>query len=262
MPLNPIQVTNAFSNDPGDRIYQDVGLDGINDDSENIKMGPYINNLSTVLNPSALQQAKADPSRDNYVWYRDAAFTENDGIVRRYKDFNNTQGNSQINDGSSIYSSAATLYPDGEDINRDNTMNETEEYFQYIVSIKPNTSGQMQIGNNFIVDRKEVAINNLPDGTSRIETWYQFRIPIANYNKRVGNIPDFKSIRFFRMYATDFDSTVVMRFGKLELTRNIWRRFPFKIDESGNYHSPTSRHRRLDFWHFLHQSKSPLSRQD
>ncbi len=240
VPLNPIQVTNAFSNDPADRVFQDVGLDGLNDDSENVKMGPYISNLSTVISPAALQQAKADPSRDNYVWYRDPAFKESDGIVRRYKDFNNTQGNSQINDGSSIFSSAATLYPDGEDINRDNTMNETEEYFQYIVNIKPNTSGQMQIGNNFIVDRKEVAINNLPDGTSRTETWYQFRIPIANYNKRVGNIPDFKSIRFFRMYLTDFDSTVVMRFGKLELTRNIWRRFPFKIDESGNYQPPTT----------------------
>ena len=35
------------------------------------------------------------------------------------------------------YSSAATLYPDAEDLNRDNTLNETEEYFQYIVDIKP-----------------------------------------------------------------------------------------------------------------------------
>ncbi len=36
----------------------------------------------------------------------------------------------KINDGSE-YSSAATLYPDAEDLNRDNTLNETEEYFQY-----------------------------------------------------------------------------------------------------------------------------------
>ena len=239
VPLNPIQVTNAFSNDPADRLYQDVGFDGLNDDSERVKMGPYLSNLNGVLSPAALSLAQADPSKDNYVWYRDPKFTENDGIVRRYKDFNNTQGNSQVNDGS-VFSSAATLYPDGEDVNRDNTMNETEEYFQYIVNIKPNTNAQMQIGNNFIVDRKEVPINNLPDGTSRIETWYQFRIPIGNYNKRVGNIPDFKSIRFIRMYLTDFDSTVVMRFGKLELTRNIWRRFPFKIDETGNYQPPTT----------------------
>ena len=30
VPSNPIQVTNAFSNDPDDRPYQDVGYDGLN----------------------------------------------------------------------------------------------------------------------------------------------------------------------------------------------------------------------------------------
>ena len=35
VPLNPIQVTNAFSNNPAeDRPYQDVGLDGLNDDTK------------------------------------------------------------------------------------------------------------------------------------------------------------------------------------------------------------------------------------
>ena len=239
VPLNPIQVTNAFSNNPADRIFQDVGFDGLSDDSERVKMGPYLTNLNGVLNAAALRNAQDDPSQDNYVWYRDASFSSTDGITKRYKNFNSPQNNSQINDGSA-FSSAATLYPDGEDLNRDNTMNETEEYFQYVVNIRPPSSAQMQIGSNFIVDRKDVGINNLPDGTSRTETWYQFRIPVGSYNKRIGNIPDFKSIRFIRMFLTDFDSSVVMRFGKLELTRNIWRRFPFKIDETGNYTPPTT----------------------
>ena len=30
-PVNPIQVTQAFSNDPADRPFQDVGFDGLND---------------------------------------------------------------------------------------------------------------------------------------------------------------------------------------------------------------------------------------
>jgi cell surface protein SprA len=232
VPLNPIQVTNAFSNDPADRIYQDVGFDGVGDDSERVKFGPYLSNLNPTLTPAAQLQVQSDPAQDNYVWYRDAAFSSSDGIVARYKNFNNPQGNSQVNDGSA-FSSAATLYPDGEDLNRDNTMNETEEYFQYIVDIKP--PAQMNVGANFIVDKKEVPITGLPNGTGRNETWYQFRIPIGSFSKQVGKIPDFKSIRFIRMFLTDFDSTVVMRFGKLELTRNIWRRFPFIIDESGRY---------------------------
>jgi cell surface protein SprA len=239
VPLNPIQVTNAFSNDPADREFQDVGFDGMADDSERVKLSPYLSALSGVVSPAALAAAQADPAKDNYKWYRDESFTGNDGIQIRYKNFNSPQGNSSINTGG-VFSSAATLYPDGEDLNRDNTMNETEEYFQYTVQIQPPSSRQMEIGNNFIVDRKEVPITNLPDGTNRTETWYQFRIPIGSYNKRVGNIPDFKSIRFIRMYLTDFDSAVVLRFGKLELTRNIWRRYPFKIDTTGTYVPPTT----------------------
>jgi cell surface protein SprA len=238
VPLNPIQVTNAFSNDPADRTFQDVGLDGNDDEAERVKMAPYLNSLAGVLSPAALAQVQADPAQDNYSWYRDPGFGPNDGIVQRYKNFNSPQGNSAISDGSSAFSSAATLYPDGEDLNRDNTMNETEQYFQYIVDVL--TPNQMNIGVNFIVDKKEVPITNLPNGTGRNETWYQFRIPIGAFNNRVGNIPDFKSIRFIRMFLTGFDSSVVIRFGKLELTRNIWRRFPYKIDTTGNYNPITS----------------------
>ena len=52
------------------------------------------------------------------------------------------------------------------------------------------------------------------------EKWYLFRIPIAEYEKKVGNIPDFKSIRFIRMFMTGFEDSVVLRFAKLELVRN------------------------------------------
>ena len=236
-PLNPIQVTNAFSNDATERQYQDVGFDGLDDAGEKSKRAPYLAALAPILNTAALQQVTADPSLDDYIHYRDAGFTNKDGILKRYKNFNNPQGNSKVNDGS-IFSSAATLYPDAEDLNKDNTMNESEEYFQYIVDIKPQTNPAMQIGVNYIVDKKVVPVK-LVNGNTRNETWYQFRIPIGDYNKKIGNIPDFKSIRFIRMYLTNFSDSVVMRFGKLELTRNIWRRFKNKIDSSGIY-SPIS----------------------
>ena len=77
------------------------------------------------------------------------------------------------------------------------------------------------------------------DGTTRNETWYQLRIPIDSYNKKVGNIPDFKSIRFIRMFLTGFQDSVTVRFGTLSLVRNTWRKFQYKFDSSGNY-SPTS----------------------
>ncbi len=239
VPLNPIQVTNAFSNDAADRVFQDLGFDGNNNDSERVKRAPYLTQLQGAVNAGAYQLAAQDPSSDDFSNYRDAVFTPNDGILKRYKNFNNPEGNSKVNDGS-IFSSAATLYPDAEDLNRDNTMNESEEYFQYIVDVKPVNDPTMQIGVNYIVDKKTVNITGLPDGTTRPETWYQFRIPIGAFNNKIGKIPDFKSIRFMRMFLTDFEDEVVMRFGKLELTRNIWRRFPNKIDSSGIYSPVTS----------------------
>ena len=173
-----------------------------------------------------------DPSADNFKPYRDASYDQqNAGILRRYKDINNPSGNSPVNaNNNTQFVNAFTQYPDAEELNRDNTLNEAEEYFQYKVDIKPN----MPVGSNFITDKRIVNVN-LADGSSRAETWYLFRIPVDQYQQKVGNIPDFKSIRFIRMFVTNFADSVVMRFGKLELVRNQWRKFKNKIDTSGMY---------------------------
>ncbi|MES1217306.1 MAG: cell surface protein SprA, partial [Bacteroidota bacterium] len=224
VPANPLQVTNAFSNNIDDRKYQDVGFDGLQDDEEKTKFSTYLASLP----PAAAARAQLDPSADNFRPYRDESFPDNTGILQRYKDINSPQGNSPVANNNSEFVNAFTQYPDAEELNRDNTLNESEEYFQYKVDIKPN----MQVGSNFITDKRVVNVN-LANGTSRPETWYLFRIPIDEYQQKVGNIPDFKSIRFIRMFATNFDDSVVMRFGKLELVRNQWRKFKNNIDTSG-----------------------------
>jgi cell surface protein SprA len=242
VPRNPIQVTNAFSTDPADRPFQDVGYDGLSDTAErNYRRNDYLDILAANFgtNSKVYQDALADPSSDDYQYYRGANLdAQGADILARYKYFNNPQGNSPIADNKSQYSSAATLYPDQEDLNRDNTLNETEEYFQYIVDLKPPTDPEMNIGQNYIIDKKVVGVK-LVDGTSRNETWYQLRIPIDSYDKKVGNIPDFKSIRFMRMFLTGFRDSVTVRFGALSLVRNTWRKFQYKLDSSGNY-SPAS----------------------
>ena len=237
-PRNPVQVTNAFSNDPEDRPYQDVGFDGLTDSAEvRFRGNDYLNVLAASFGTSSqiYRDALADPSSDNYQYYRgDQLDARGAGILERYKRFNNPQGNSPIARDNSQFSSAATLYPDQEDANRDNTLNETEEYFQYVVDLKPPTAPEMNIGQNYIVDKKVVGVR-LADGNVRNETWYQLRIPIDSYNRKVGNIPDFKSIRFIRMFLTGFEDSVTVRFGKLDLVRNTWRKFQYKLDSTGNY---------------------------
>jgi cell surface protein SprA len=228
IPANPIQVTTAFSNDAADRPFQDVGLDGMTDDSERGKFQRYLNILSATYGTGSAiyQKAAADPSNDNFTNYRDAAYDAAQvGILGRYKNVNNPQGNSPIATTGQTTISAYTLYPDQEDLNKDNTMNTLEEYFEYKVDLVPNG-----FGSGFITD----SMRFTPSGGVE-QTWYQMRIPISEYTQKVGNIPDFKSIQFIRMYLTGFTDSVVLRFAKLELVRNNWRNFNYNIDTTGNY---------------------------
>ncbi|MHA4809313.1 T9SS outer membrane translocon Sov/SprA [Flavitalea flava] len=230
VPANPIQVTTAFSNDASDRPFQDVGLDGMDDAAENRKFQNYLGRLAATygIGSQIYQNALADPSNDNFTNYRDSRYdASRTGILGRYKNVNNPQGNSPIATAGQTTITAYTLYPDQEDLNRDNTMNELEEYFEYKVNLVPDS---LKVGQNFITDSTSFT----PSGGAR-QTWYQFRIPISEYYQKVGNIPDFKSIQFMRMYLTGFSDSVVCRFAKLELVRNSWRSFSYKVDTTGQY---------------------------
>lgn len=230
VPANPIQVTQAFSNDPADRPMQDAGFDGLDDEAERRKFALYLNQLAATYGPTSeiYLKAYADPAGDNFVNYRDGAYDNSrTGILGRYKQINSPQGNSPVASSGSEFVSAFTLYPDQEEFNRDNTLNELEEYFEYKVELNRN---DFIVGQNFITD----SIGFTPSGGIP-EKWYLFRIPIDQYQNKVGNIPDFKSIRFIRMYLTGFTDSVVLRFAKLELVRNQWRRFNYELDTTGQY---------------------------
>ncbi len=234
-PLNPIQITQAFSNDPNDRPFQDVGFDGLDDDAERRKKAYILQRLANNFGIASpiYQQALTDVSNDNYKWFRDASFDQSGtGILGRYKNHNNPQGNSPVaSTGGGQFTPAATLYPDNEDLNRDNTLNETEAYYEYEVNLRPG----MDVGiTPYITDKKRVTVN-AADGTTKIEDWFLFRIPIRGYTSKVGNLADFKSIRFARLYLTDFEDSVVIRMARMDLVRNMWRQFSFNLDTTGSY---------------------------
>lgn len=233
VPANPIQVTNAFSNDPADRPFQDVGFDGLTNDAEKIKFNNFLSQIGLIVptGSAAYQKIANDPASDDFKNYRDGDFdNQRADILTRYKNINNPQGNSPIATAGSNFTTAFTLYPDQEDFNRDNTLNEIEEYFQYKIDLSP---ANLVVGQNYITDVRDFLPPNVPG--ARREKWYLFRIPINGYEKKVGNIPDFKSIRFIRMFLNGFEDSVVCRFAKFELVRNQWRRFAFQIDTTGTY---------------------------
>jgi len=234
-----VPLVNAFDNDPTLRPVQDVGLDGLPDAEERVRKATFLANINaTVTNPAAVAQLNNDPSSDDYYYFQDPNFFANEpSIINRYKYFAGTEGNSPVQTNS-ISTTAGTSLPDKEDINNDNTMNEDEEYFQYVVHMVPG----MNVGTNPYIVTEEDGNNDpniVADGTGTKARWLQFRIPISSYANRVGSIGDFTSIQFMRMFLTGFsDSSIIFRFGTLQLTRNQWRTYDLSLDDGCDGVSP------------------------
>ena len=223
-------LTNSFDVDAESRQYQDVGLDGLRDVDERVFFDTaYIQKIESIygVNSDAYNIALTDPSSDNYSYFLgDDLDDESASILKRYEYFSGIDGNSAIPNPTPTMS---TTIPNTEDINFDNTLNESESYYQYNIPLFPG----MQIGDSYISDIQETEANT-PNG-NRIIKWYQFKIPVQQPEKTVGSIRDFKSIRFIRLLLKDFDQPVVMRFATLELVRGEWRRYNFSLKREGEY---------------------------
>lgn len=228
VPSFGMQITRAFDNEPSSRTLQDVGFDLLSNDEEKVKFQRFLDDLQPRVGGPASQtyiDASNDPSNDDYQFFRGNGL-DDAPILRRYKRYNNMQGNSPITDVSSSFSSASTTVPESEDLNRDNTLNEGENYYQYRIDLNPSS---MLVGSNFITSKYENPGVNLPNGNKEPETWYQFKIPINEFQNKVGNINDFRSIRFMRMYLHGFDDSTTLRFARLQLGRNTWRRYLYSL---------------------------------
>ena len=217
-------VTYAFATTSGSRALQDVGFNGLTDaEEQTFYKSAYLDQIQGKVNQAVFDSIFADPARDDYHYYRGSDWDEMRApILLRYKYINNPQGNSPDSDSrTESYDTSYKSTPDVEDINQDYTLNEYEKYYQYHVSIRPE---DLVVGNNFIVDKREYT-QTLRDQTHSTVTWYQFRIPVDEFESRQGNINDFSSIRFMRMFLTGFKKPIVLRFGTLDLVRGMWRTY-------------------------------------
>ena len=216
-------VTYAFATTSGSRAQQDVGFNGLTDQEEQTfdYYQDFLNDIRGKVPQEVWDSIYADPANDNYHYFRGSDFDQIQApILQRYKRINNPQGNTPDSDmRRESYDTSYKTTPDVEDINQDYTLNEYEKYYQYHVSIRPE---DLVVGHNFITDSR-VGSGTLRNGERYEVTWYQFRIPLDRYEQKVGAINDFTSVRFMRMFLTNFKRPIVMRFGSLDLVRGEWR---------------------------------------
>ena len=247
-------ITYAFDNQAGSRALQDVGLNGLSTEEEQTGNNVYAAYMNRIRNlfPAEVQNMAADqfsplndPAGDNYHYFRGSDYDEQQlSILERYKKYNGTEGNSVESEQSpENYDTSARNVPDVEDINQDNTMNENERYYQYKIRLSPH-GDEMQVGKNFIVDKKEVTITLETESGQETKpiTWYQYKIPIRESSsyKNIGRISDFSSIRFMRMFLHNFSDSVILRFGTLELVKGDWRVYEQELNIPGTSPNPNT----------------------
>ena len=225
----------AFSNEPGSRAMQDVGLNGLSSEQEKVwpAYRQYLTELQSRVSPDVWNawnndrfSPRNDPAGDNFHYYRGTDYDEEETpILLRYKHFNGTEGNSPATEQQTeTYGTASTLTPDVEDINLDNTLNEYEKYYQYKVVLRPD---MMEVGRQHITEKKVRKVT-LRNGETQEVTWYQFKIPLKGDSasvQKIGAIRNWKSIRFMRMYLTGFEKETHLRFATLDLVRGEWRQY-------------------------------------
>ena len=238
-------IVNAFDNDESARKYQDIGYDGLGSThglaDEQSFFADYIQQIALLHGTAsrAYQNAMQDPSGDDFHYYRGSDYDDADMKINdRYKYFNNAEGNSGVDaDNTEGYSTAASSYPNVEDINKDNTLSESENYYQYVIELDP---AKMVIGENHIVDIQEADNVQLANGQTTSCKWYQFRIPIREPDQTIGKLNGYQSIRFMRMFLNEFEEPIILRFATLELVYSTWRKYTEDLLQPGDYSTGSS----------------------
>ncbi|MGY5846313.1 T9SS outer membrane translocon Sov/SprA [Salegentibacter sp. HM20] len=206
----------AFDSEGEARLNQDVGYDGLSDDEEALKF-PGFSNLD-------------DPAADNYEYF----LNRDGGIINRYRNYNGIDGNSPSEVSNT--NRGNTTLPTAEDVNRDNTMNTIDSYFEYEVPFFPGMSTE---NNRFITDVKEVN-TTMRNGQELPVRWVQFKVPIYEPTGSKGGIADFRSIRFMRMFLSEFRNPTLLRFGTMEMVRGDYRRYNQSLRDQNAAPPPNS----------------------
>jgi len=225
----------AFDNSNTDsRAKQDVGLNGLSTEQERLfpTYADYLSQIRSKVSAEIYQEFYDDPSGDTYHYYRGSDYDDSRmSVLDRYRKYNGTEGNSPNSGDTNVsYNTSARTTPDVEDVNNDYTLDEYEKYFQYRISLRP---ADLVVGKNYIADKREVRVK-LRNGNTETVNWYCFRVPVESYEKIIGSIRDFSSIRFMRMYMTGFDRPTHVRFATLQLMTSQWRIYERGIGSVSN----------------------------
>jgi cell surface protein SprA len=199
-------ILNEYSND-----FIDYGLDRLSDSKERDFFNRFLTDIHQICNADIYNQIEEDPSNDNFHFYVGQDYDSIQlNIIDRYKSYNNMNSNS-TGDSWELYSKR----PDSEDINSNNKLETENNYVEYKVSIR---NSDFVVGQNNIVEKRFGYNVDLANGEQDVEiAWYHFKIPINEYSNSYGFAPFDGTANSIRIYLTNFEEEVILRFATLNL---------------------------------------------
>ena len=212
-----------FSNE--NRELEDVGLDGapnigqIEGVSEPELFRDFLAEVEKQYadEPEKLQEIREDPSNDDYFYFGQDELNGLPLQERFYRMFGYTEGNTPVGQGDKR---AVTNRPDTEGLLTPSSVERNNSYFQYEVDWNPADVENLGTGapGTFIVDQ----VGTQDD--TQDQRWFQVRIPLEEYVRKVGQIENFQNISYIRVWMSGYKKPFTLRFATFELVGSQWRK--------------------------------------
>ncbi len=210
-----------FANDR--REQEDVGLDGapntggIDNQNEQVLFESFINAMESAYGPGSetYQQIEQDPSNDDYIYYGEEQVSDLDLQERFHRLYGYHDGNSPPSNSGD--KRAVTNQPDTEGLITPSIVEQNNSYFQYEIDWNPADFEQLE------VDRPGTYIVDKVPGSRQQDRWYQVRIPLQDWIRKVGSIENFQNISYIRVWLSGYEKPFTMRFATFELVGSQWR---------------------------------------
>lgn len=194
--------------------FPDYGLDGLLSYEEKTYYDWYLNEIRLITGDNEMYvKIAADPSNDDFKHFLDQDYDlSHAGIIERYSRFNNMELNSQ---SSHTFPSSSYSTSDNEDLNENHVLDTANNYYEYHIKI---SKSDFSKGLNFIDSVRQTLVK-LANGKQEYVKWFKICIPQNGYESIHGNIT--KGIRpsSIRVYLTNFNEPVNLRFAEFGLIK-------------------------------------------
>ncbi|TYP94945.1 cell surface protein SprA [Fodinibius salinus] len=220
LPIPPPAPEGQFSNET--QLQADVGLDGapntngIDNKNEQNLFSDFINVIKSQYgNASTMaSDVQNDPSNDDYTYYGESEVEGRPLHQRFHRMYGYHEGNSPSNSGEKR---AVTNEPDTEGLITQSIVEQNNAYFQYEIDWNPANLDNINPGSDstFVVD--------MVDSPNQEDRWFQVRVPLKEWARKVGGIENFQNISYIRVWLSGYEKPFTLRFATFELVGSQWR---------------------------------------